>query len=59
MRSGWLVFRSVWKDNMENNIFIDLYRYLFILNMVFREDDIYFSKDDIFILIVYLSINIG
>ena len=54
-----MVFRSVWKDNMDNNIFVDSYRFHLILDMFFIVDDICFSKHDIFILIVYLSINIG
>ena len=54
---GWYN-RSVWKDDMDNNIFVDSYRCLLILNMVFREDDTYLVNRIFFIFFIYVRLYI-
>ena len=53
-----MVFRSVWKDDMDSNMFVDSYRYFLILNMGFREDDIYLVKVIFLCCFIYIKLYI-
>ena len=53
-----MVFRSVWKDDMDSNMFVDSYRYFLILNIGFREDDIYLVKAIFLCCFIYIRLYI-